>query len=68
MSHADNPIRTKAALNEADVAARRMSDPSTRAKPPPAAGPLTAAMTGWGSPRNRGMSAAMEVVPLRVEV
>ena len=48
-----------AALKRADGAAMRMSEPSTRAKPPPAAGPLTAAITGWGSERRCGMSEAM---------
>ena len=46
MSQAESPILTKAALNRADAAAMRMSEPSTSAKPPPAAGPLTAAITG----------------------
>ncbi len=36
-----------------------MSEPSTRAKPPPAAGPLTAAITGWGNERRCGISEAM---------
>ena len=48
-----------AALNFAERAAMRMSLPSTRAKPPPAAAPLTAAITGWGSERRCGISAAM---------
>lgn len=59
MSHADTPMRTKAALNVAERAARRMSEPSTRANPPPAAAPLTAATTGWGSERRCGISDAM---------
>ena len=37
----------------------RMSLASARASPPPAAGPLTAAITGWGSERSFGTSAAM---------
>ena len=36
-----------------------MSLASARASPPPAAGPLTAAITGWGSERSFGTSAAM---------
>ena len=37
----------------------RMSLARARARPPPAAGPFTAAITGWGRERNRGTSAAM---------
>ena len=37
----------------------RMSLASASASPPPAAGPLTAAITGWGSERSFGTSAAM---------
>ena len=48
-----------AALNLALRAAMRMSDPSTKANPPPAAGPLTAAITGCGSERRCGMTLAM---------
>ncbi len=48
-----------AALNLAERAARRMSEPSTRANPPPAAGPLTAAITGCGSERRCGMRLAI---------
>ena len=59
MSQADRPMRTKAALKRAVLAAMRMSEPSTSANPPPVAGPLTAAMTGCGSERRCGMSDAM---------
>ena len=48
-----------AALNLAERAAMRMSLPSTRANPPPAAGPFTAAITGCGSERRCGISRAM---------
>ena len=61
MSQPERPRRTKATLNRADVAAIRMSLARARARPPPAAGPFTAAITGWGSPRSRGTSAAMSV-------
>jgi hypothetical protein len=40
------PRRTNATLKRAEVAAMRMSDDSASASPPPAAGPLTAAITG----------------------
>ena len=59
MSQADRPMRMNAALKRAVVAAMRMSEPRTSANPPPAAGPLTAAMTGWGSERRCGMRRAM---------
>ena len=52
-------MRMNAALKRALSAASRMSLPSTRAKPPPAAGPLTAAITGWGNERRCGTSEAM---------
>ena len=39
-------MRTNAALNVAEAAATLMSAASARAKPPPDAGPLTAAITG----------------------
>lgn len=59
MSQADRPIQMKAALNLASVAAMRMSEPRTRANPPPAAGPFTAEMMGWGNERIFGMREAM---------
>ncbi|CAB4571131.1 unannotated protein [freshwater metagenome] len=59
MSHADNPIRINAALNRAEVAAIRISDPRTSAKPPPEAGPFTAAITGCGSDLRCGIRDAM---------
>ena len=59
MSHADRPILMNAAENFADSAARRTSEPRTSANPPPAAGPLTAAMTGCGSERRCGIRVAM---------
>ena len=59
MSQADRPMRTKAALNLAEAAAIRMSDPSTKANPPPAAGPLTAAMIGLSSRRMCGIRLAI---------
>ena len=51
----------------------RMSLARARARPPPAAGPFTAAITGWGSERNRGTSAAIwvwvaKVAPTRSSV
>ena len=46
MSQPERPMRTKATLNRAVAAAMRMSLASARASPPPAAGPLTAAITG----------------------
>src|SRR4051812_33243597 len=48
MSAPETPIFTKATLKRASGAARRTSEASASASPPPAAGPLTAAMTGWG--------------------
>jgi len=59
MSQPEMPSRTKATLKRADDAAIRMSLASANARPPPAAAPLTAAITGWGSERRRGTSAAM---------
>ncbi len=59
MSHADSPILMNAAENFADSPARRTSEPSTNANPPPAAAPLTAAITGWGSERRCGINVAM---------
>ena len=59
MSQPERPSRTKATLKRAEVEAMRMSLARANARPPPAAGPLTAAMTGWGSDRSRGTSAAM---------
>ena len=59
MSQPESPRRTKATLKRADEAAMRMSLARARARPPPAAGPFTAAITGWGRERNRGTSAAM---------
>src|SRR5205085_2095944 len=52
-------MRMKAALNRAVGDAIRTSEPSTRAKPPPAAGPFTAAMIGCGSDRMCGFRRAM---------
>ena len=51
-SPADRPIRTNAALNVAAGEARRISAHSAKPSPPPAAGPLTAAITGCGSSWN----------------
>src|SRR6266540_3564589 len=59
MSQPDSPMRTNATLNRADCAAMRMSDPRARANPPPAAGPFTAAITGWRSERRCGIGVAM---------
>jgi hypothetical protein len=39
----------KVAPNDADAAANRTSQHIARFKPAPTAGPLTAAMVGWGS-------------------
>ena len=49
-------MRMNAALNRAAVDAMRMSDPSTRAKPPPAAAPFTAAITGTLRCWSRGIN------------
>ena len=49
----------KATLKRADAAAIRTSDARASASPPPDAAPLTAAMTGWRSPRSRGTSVAI---------
>src|ERR1700677_4572767 len=70
MSQPESPRRTKATLKRAVLLAMRMSLARARARPPPAAGPLTAAITGWGSERKRGTSEAMwvwvaKVVPTR---
>ncbi len=59
MSQPETPTRMNATMNRAEWVANLMSEPSTRASPPPAAGPLTAAMMGWGSARIRGMRPAM---------
>ena len=56
MSQPDNPMRTNATLNRALVDAMRMSLARASANPPPAAGPLTAAITGWGIRRSWGTS------------
>src|SRR6266702_1795950 len=50
-SPADRPIRTNAALNFALDDANRMSAASASDTPPPAAAPLTAAITGTRMPR-----------------
>ena len=63
MSQADRPMRMNAALKRAERAAIRMSEPSTSARPPPAAGPFTAAITGCGSDRSRGINEAMCFCP-----
>ena len=49
MSQPDRPMRTNATLKRADSEAMRMSLPRASASPPPAAGPFTAAITGWRS-------------------
>ena len=59
MSQPDSPMRTNATLKRADSLHTRTSDASASAKPPPAHGPLTAAITGWRSVRIRGTSPAM---------
>src|SRR5438270_466752 len=59
MSHPDSPMRTNAALNVAEAAAILMAAASARAKPPPDAGPLTAAITGCRRLRSFGTSAAI---------
>jgi hypothetical protein len=59
MSHPVTPMRMNEVANTAAVEAIRMSLAQTRASPPPAAGPLTAAMTGCGSRRISWTSAAM---------
>ena len=51
-------MRTKAALKRAEALHTRVSAASASASPPPAAGPLTAAMIGWGSDRMRVTSEA----------
>jgi hypothetical protein len=51
MSQADSPIRMKAAFIRTFGVAIRTSEASARAKPPPAAAPLTAAMMGCGHRR-----------------
>ncbi len=61
MSHPEMPSRTKATLNRAEAPAMRMSLARARANPPPAAAPLTAAITGCGMARRRGTKAAMWV-------
>ena len=48
ISHAERPILMNAALKRAVSEQIRRSEPRTRAKPPPAAGPFTAAMIGCG--------------------
>jgi hypothetical protein len=52
-------MRTNAALNVAEAAAIRMPEASARARPPPDAGPLTAAITGCRRLRSFGTRAAM---------
>jgi hypothetical protein len=54
-SHAVRPMRMNAAFIRAAGAARRMSEASARAKPPPLAGPLTNATIGCGARRMRIM-------------
>src|ERR1700722_16910887 len=48
----EKPTRTNPALKLAVWSASRMSAASANDRPPPAAGPLTAAMTGYGKARN----------------
>ena len=48
----DSPTRTNPALKLAVLSAIRMSAASASDSPPPAAGPLTAAITGYGSARS----------------
>src|SRR5438876_1319715 len=57
-SPADRPIRTNAALNFAMVDANRMSAASASDSPPPAAAPLTAAITGTRMPRTASSARA----------
>ena len=57
-SPADRPIRTNAALNLALVDANRMSAASASDSPPPAAAPLTAAITGTRMPRTASSARA----------
>ncbi len=59
MSQFETPMLTKATRNTASVAAKRMSQPSASASPKPAAGPLTAAITGCGSARSASTSRDM---------
>ena len=50
------PLTMPVLLKVADSPAKRRSAPSDRHIPPPYAGPLTAAMTGWGIRRRWGTS------------
>ena len=52
-------MRMAALPNDAEAPQMRMSAASTRARPPPTAGPFTAAMTGWGSERSSSGSDAI---------
>src|ERR1700735_1326775 len=54
----DSPIRTNPALKLAVWSMIRMSAARASDSPPPAAGPLTAAITGYGSARSPGEPAA----------
>ena len=48
-----SPILVNAQLNFASGAAMRRSQASAMERPPPAAAPLTAAISGWGILRSR---------------
>ncbi len=54
-----SPLLMPAPRNVADWPASRMSAPKHRHMPPPWAGPLIAAMIGWGMLRMVGMRSAM---------
>ena len=58
------PLRMPALQNTAEVAAMRMSHPSVRHMPPPYAGPLTAAMSGWAMARMAGTTSDMYCMAL----
>jgi hypothetical protein len=57
-SQPDSPMRTKATLKDASGAAMRTSAASASARPPPEAGPLTAAITAFGSDLSAAMASA----------
>src|SRR5947208_2400540 len=59
MSNPGKPSRMNATLNRALSAATRTSHASASAKPPPVAGPFTAAITGFDRPRSWVTSDAM---------